>query len=173
MNQDNPSHNHPPMNGETSSRSSSPQPQVQPHRRRTNCKVSDRLALLRRTVSSSSSSSSHSSKLAFHVASSESDQKAFKYGPPPLRRTTTASSSTSSISTSGSSLSDKGIATTLVRTAPLTNRGSVNYYTAARELERARELNRKGKGSRALNELLARRDGPSKLDGLARLPHWE
>ncbi|KAL5050503.1 MRC1-like domain-containing protein [Aspergillus fruticulosus] len=104
------------------------------HPRRTRGPVVDRLALLRQ-ASSNSASTSNNSRFAFHTGAAIEKAASFGFKPPILRKTTTASSSSSSISTSDSS---RGV--TKAPGTAITKKGSVNYYTAARERERERQL---------------------------------
>ncbi|RDW72268.1 uncharacterized protein DSM5745_07440 [Aspergillus mulundensis] len=104
------------------------------HPRRTRGPVVDRLALLRQ-ASSNSASTSNSTRLAFHTGAASEKAASFGFKPPILRKTTTASSSSSSTSTTDSS---RGV--TKAPGATVAKKGSVNYYTAARERERERQL---------------------------------
>ncbi|KAL5003760.1 MRC1-like domain-containing protein [Aspergillus recurvatus] len=104
------------------------------HPRRTRGPVVDRLALLRQ-ASSNSASTSNNTRFAFHTGVAGARAASFGFKPPILRKTTTASSSSSSTSTSDSS---RGV--TKAPGAASMKKGSVNYYTAARERERERQL---------------------------------
>ncbi|KAL4741340.1 MRC1-like domain-containing protein [Aspergillus similis] len=104
------------------------------HPRRTRGPVVDRLALLRQ-ASSNSATTSNNSRLAFHTGAASEKAASFGFKPPILRKTTTASSSSSSTSTSDSS---RGV--TKAPGPAIAKKGSVNYYTAAREREREKQL---------------------------------
>jgi mediator of replication checkpoint protein 1 len=118
---------------------------IPPNPRRSRARVVDRLALLR----AASSNSATSNKAAFMSSSSDALPQIGFRPPAFLRRSTTNSSSTSLSSTSSS----MGSTTTNARpkTGPLpgmsnAKKGAVNYYTAARERERERELQAKESG---------------------------
>ncbi|KAL4751634.1 MRC1-like domain-containing protein [Aspergillus terricola var. indicus] len=104
------------------------------HPRRTRGPVVDRLALLRQ-ASSNSASTPNNSRLAFHTGAASEKAASFGFKPPILRKTTTASSSSSSSSTSDAS---RGV--TKAPGPAIAKKGSVNYYTAAREREREKQL---------------------------------
>lgn len=113
--------------------------------RRTRGPVVDRLALLRQASSNSASSASANSRLAFHAGSGSQSTINFGFRPPPLlRRSTTGSSSSSGTSSISSSTSRISKAPPV---ASLAKKGSVNYYTAAREKEREREIRSKLRGN--------------------------
>jgi mediator of replication checkpoint protein 1 len=106
--------------------------------RRSHGRVVDRLALLR-AASSNSASASSNSKLAFQPASTKDQIPNIGFRPPPLLHRNTSSSSTFSLTSSSASSS---VRTTTGPPAGPSNakKGAVNYYTAAREREREREL---------------------------------
>ncbi|KAL2014828.1 hypothetical protein VTN00DRAFT_2353 [Thermoascus crustaceus] len=147
------------------------------HPRRTRGPVVDRLALLRQASSNSASSNG---KLAFQSLSSSSSSSKdptanIGFRPPPLlRRVTTASSASSISSGSVSSSSSTAVRTTKAPPQVTAKKGSVNYYTAARERERERELRvkqRSGGGSN-IAALLNKHAG-SGLGSLAGKSQWE
>lgn len=111
--------------------------------RRTRGPVVDRLALRR---ASSSNAARAGAKPAFVTSTSSWDTANVGFRPPPLLRRATSSWSTSdsssSFSTSGAKKSSSGPKPGLSNST----KGSVNYYTAARERERERELRLKERG---------------------------
>ncbi|EED18870.1 conserved hypothetical protein [Talaromyces stipitatus ATCC 10500] len=121
---------------------------IPPNPRRTRGPVIDRLALRRAT---SSNSAQASAKPAFLASKSSWDTANVGFRPPPLLRRATSSwstsdSSSSSFSTRGVKKSSSGSNAALANP----NKGSVNYYTAARERERERELRMKERGGKKL-----------------------
>ncbi|KAL4920994.1 MRC1-like domain-containing protein [Aspergillus aurantiobrunneus] len=102
------------------------------HPRRTRGPVVDRLTLLRQASSNSATSASSNTRFAFHTGAASEKAASFGFKPPILRKTTTASSS--------SSTSDSSRGVTKAGGASVAKKGSVNYYTAARERERERQL---------------------------------
>ncbi|KAH8703279.1 MRC1-like domain-containing protein [Talaromyces proteolyticus] len=115
---------------------------IPPNPRRTRGRVVDRIALLR---AASSNSASTITKSAFMTNSSADGLPKVGFRPPPLlRRSTTASSSASASSSSSASSSRK--TSTANSAASGTKKGAVNYYAAARERERERELRVKERG---------------------------
>ncbi|KAL4906644.1 MRC1-like domain-containing protein [Aspergillus multicolor] len=139
------------------------------HPRRTRGPVVDRLALLRQ-ASSNSASTSNSTRLAFHTGAASEKAASFGFKPPILRKATTASSSSSSTSASDSS---RGV--TKTSGGSVAKKGSVNYYTAARERERERQLrtqhrNRGSNIEKLLNKHAGNRAGMGALGGAGQ---WE
>lgn len=116
---------------------------IPPNPRRTRGPVVDRLALRR---ASSSNSARAGAKPAFVTSTSTWDTANVGFRPPPLLRRATSSWSTSdsssSFSTTGAKKSSSGPKAGLSNS----NKGSVNYYTAARERERERDLRLKKRG---------------------------
>ncbi|OKL62113.1 hypothetical protein UA08_02361 [Talaromyces atroroseus] len=107
---------------------------IPPNPRRTRGRVVDRLALKR---AASSNSASANTKSAFMTGLDSLSHVGFR--PPALfRRSTTSSSSTSSDTSFSTTRTQKPAAG--ARPAVSTTKGAVNYYTAAREREREREL---------------------------------
>ncbi|KAL4781483.1 MRC1-like domain-containing protein [Aspergillus varians] len=104
------------------------------HPRRTRGPVVDRLALLRQASSNSATSASSNTRFAFHTGAGGDKATSFGFKPPMLRKTSTAASSSSSTSDS----SRGGV--TRAPGASIAKKGSVNYYTAAREREREKQL---------------------------------
>lgn len=142
---------------------------IPPNPRRTRGRVVDRLALLR---AASSNSASGSTKSAFMSNSSSDGLPKIGFRPPPLlRRSTTASSSTSIGSSSSSS---SGRMTTTANSATSgTKKGAVNYYAAARERERERELRVKERGGASSTaSIFQQRALASSLGSLTR-NQWE
>ena len=117
---------------------------IPPNPRRSRGKVVDRLALLR--AASSNSATSHS-KAAFLSNSGKDDLPSIGFRPPILLRRTTTSSSVGSTSSSSSGSSRSRTTIGPPPGASLAKKGSVNYYTAARERERERELRTKERGT--------------------------
>ncbi|KAL6237655.1 MRC1-like domain-containing protein [Aspergillus navahoensis] len=139
------------------------------HPRRTRGPVVDRLALLRQ-ASSNSASTSNDTRFAFHTGTASGKAASFGFKPPILRKTTTASSSSSSTSTSDSS---RGV--TKAPGAAITKKGSVNYYTAARERERERQLRtqHRNRGSN-IEALLSKHAGNrAGMGALGHVGQWE
>jgi mediator of replication checkpoint protein 1 len=130
-------------NTEPSRKSSTDGFAIPPNPRRTRGPVVDRLALRR---ASSSNSARAGAKPAFVTGTSSWDTANVGFRPPPLLRRATSSWSTSdsssSFSTSGAKKSSSGPKAGLSNS----NKGSVNYYTAARERERERDLRLKERG---------------------------
>ena len=137
---------------------------IPPHPRRTRGPVVDRLALLRQASSNSASSStSASTRPAFYSGSDVDFSASMGFRPAPLLRKATGSSTSSS----GSSVSSTTSKTAKASTGPTAaKKGAVNYYTAARERERERELRTKQRtGPSNLSALLSRRSGLGALGG--------
>jgi mediator of replication checkpoint protein 1 len=141
---------------------------VPPNPRRTRGRVVDRLALKR---AASSNSASANTKAAFMTGSDALSHVGFR-PPALLRRSTTTSSSTSG-GTSFSTTRNKNSAAG-TRPAVSTTKGAVNYYTAARERERERELRLgdSGNKSSATAALLKQRALSSGLMALSK-DQWE
>jgi mediator of replication checkpoint protein 1 len=143
---------------------------IPPNPRRTRGRVVDRLALLR---AASSNSASGNGKAAFETASATDAIPKIGIRPPPLlRRTITSSSSSSYSSTSSGS----GARTTTVPPpgASSAKKGAVNYYTAARERERERELRAKERGGGSnIATLLSKQKASGGLGALMGQGNWE
>lgn len=134
---------------------------VPAHPRRTKGPVVDRLALLRQASSNSanSGSSSANTRLAFHAGGSAADPT---FRPPSFTRRTTAGSTTStSTSSSTSSKSDSSRVSKPGGTG--TKKGAVNYYTAAREKEREKELRMKQRSGKSNIAALLNKHASNKL----------
>lgn len=129
-------------NAEPSRKSSADGFAIPPNPRRTRGPVVDRLALRR---ASSSNSARAGAKPAFVTSTSSWDTANVGFRPPPLLRRATSSWSTSDSSSSFSSGSKKSSSGPKAGLSN-SNKGSVNYYTAARERERERELRLKERG---------------------------
>ncbi|KAK1147366.1 hypothetical protein N8T08_001447 [Aspergillus melleus] len=133
------------------------------HPRRTKGPVVDRLALLRQA--SSNSATSASTRVAFHAAQGPS----VGFRPPPmLRKATTGSSS------SGSSKSDsRRTSASGAGGGSMAKKGAVNYYTAARERERERELRTQSRaGGSNITKLLNKHSG-NRLGALGGTGQWD
>ncbi|KAL1962305.1 hypothetical protein VTN77DRAFT_9796 [Rasamsonia byssochlamydoides] len=147
---------------------------IPPNPRRTRGRVVDRLALLR---AASSNSASSNGKAAFQSASTTDAIPKIGIRPPPLLRRTITSSSSSSSFSSTSSASGSTTRTTTGPPLGASNgkKGAVNYYTAARERERERELRAKqrGGGSNIAALLSKQRAAGSGLGALMGQGQWE
>lgn len=112
-----------------------PIPTTNPRRTRARGPVIDRLALLRQASSNSANSASANTRLAFHTGAGSSNDVGFR--PPSFAKKATASSSPGTTLSSNDSrrVSKAGPSGTNV-----SKKGAVNYYTAAREKEREKEL---------------------------------
>ncbi|KAF7588368.1 hypothetical protein BBP40_005761 [Aspergillus hancockii] len=137
------------------------------HPRRTKGPVVDRLALLRQASSNSANSSTSNTRLAFQIGSG-ADPVGFR--PPMLRRTTTSSSSAS-----GSTKSDASRRVTKPASgAPSAKKGgAVNYYTAAREKERERELRTRQRNSGSSITALLNKHAGNRLGAFGKSSQWE
>uniref|UniRef100_A0A093Y287 Mediator of replication checkpoint protein 1 n=1 Tax=Talaromyces marneffei PM1 TaxID=1077442 RepID=A0A093Y287_TALMA len=117
---------------------------IPPNPRRTRGPIVDRLALQR---ASSSNSARAGAKPAFVTSNTSSwDTANVGFRPPPLLRRATSSWSTSDSSSSFSTTGTKKSASGPKPGLSNSNKGSVNYYTAARERERERDLRLKERG---------------------------
>ncbi|KAL2810390.1 MRC1-like domain-containing protein [Aspergillus granulosus] len=134
--------------------------------RRTRGPVVDRLALLRQASSNSATSASSNTRFAFHTGSNNDKVGSIGFRPPILRKTSTVSSS-SSTSTFDSSRVTKTTG------ASLTKKGAVNYYTAAREREREKQLRtqHRNRGSN-ITQLLNNYAG-NRLGALGGTGNWD
>ncbi|KUL82499.1 hypothetical protein ZTR_10212 [Talaromyces verruculosus] len=151
-------------NAEPSRKSSVDGFAIPPNPRRTRGPVVDRLALRR---ASSSNSARAGAKPAFMTSTSSWDTANVGFRPPPLLRRATSSWSTSdsssSFSISGAKKSSSGPKAGLSNS----NKGSVNYYTAARERERERDLRLKERaGSKITAAKIAQLQKKSLENGL-------
>jgi mediator of replication checkpoint protein 1 len=148
---------------------------IPPNPRRTRGRVVDRLALLR---AASSNSATSNNKAAFIPTSSSDGLPQIGFRPPPFLRRSTTNSSSGSL---GSTSSSTGFITIRTKTGPPpgasnTKKGAVNYYTAARERERERELRAKERGGGSnVAALLSkqRASGSGVLGGLMEKGQWE
>ncbi|PLB45794.1 hypothetical protein P170DRAFT_414332 [Aspergillus steynii IBT 23096] len=137
------------------------------HPRRTKGPVVDRLALLRQ-ASSNSATSASSTRFAFHAGSGAPGSGIGFRPPPMLRKSTTGSSSTG-----GSSKSDSRRASAVSGGGSMAKKGAVNYYTAARERERERELRTQHRsGGSNITKLLNKHAG-NRLGALGGTGQWE
>ncbi|KAG2417278.1 hypothetical protein HFD88_008497 [Aspergillus terreus] len=157
--------------GEDGALSGTPEREETPapvHPRRTRGPVVDRLALLRQASSNSASSASNN-RLAFH-AGSRADASNIGFRPPPLVRRTTGSSS-SSISSKSSDSSRR--VSKPASGVSIAKKGAVNYYTAAREKEREREIRSKHRsGGSNINALLSKH-ASNRLGALGGKGEWD
>ncbi|KAI9039344.1 uncharacterized protein KD926_009487 [Aspergillus affinis] len=132
------------------------------HPRRTKGPVVDRLALLRQA--SSNSATSASTRVAFHAGSGAQGPSIGFRPPPMLRKATTGSSS-------GSSKSDSRRMS--APAAGGAKKGAVNYYTAAREREREKELRTQSRaGGSNITKLLNKYSG-NRLGSLGGTGQWD
>ncbi|KAL3468480.1 MRC1-like domain-containing protein [Aspergillus heterothallicus] len=133
--------------------------------RRTRGLVVDRLALLRQASSNSATSASSNTRFAFHTGTGNDKVGSFGFRPPILRKSTTASSSSSSTSDSSRVTKTAG--------ASLAKKGAVNYYTAAREREREKQLRtqHRNRGSN-ITALLSKHVG-NRLGALGGSGNWD
>ncbi|KAH8423390.1 uncharacterized protein LDX57_001148 [Aspergillus melleus] len=136
------------------------------HPRRTKGAVVDRLALLRQA--SSNSATSASTRVAFHAGSGAQGPSIGFRPPPMLRKATTGSSS------SGSSKSDsRRMSAPGAGGGSMAKKGAVNYYTAARERERERELRTQSRaGGSNITKLLNKHSG-NRLGALGGTGQWD
>ncbi|GFF67932.1 hypothetical protein IFM61392_00620 [Aspergillus lentulus] len=156
--------------GEDDSGSAQEQPKetfaVPSHPRRTRGPVVDRLALLRQASSNSATSASSSNRLAFFAGGGND----LSFRPPPLLRKTTTSSSSSS--TSSKSDSSKRVTKPAIG-ASVAKKGAVNYYTAAREREREREIRAKNRSGGSNITALLHKHASNRLGSLGGTGRWE
>lgn len=138
--------------------------------RRTRGPVVDRLALLRQA---SSNSASLNGKVAFQSLSSKDPTARIGFRPPPLLRRVTTGSSSSASSLSSSSSSTSTVRTTTAPPQVISKKGAVNYYTAARERERERELRAKQRDGSSNIAALLQKHADSGLGALAGKAQWE
>ncbi|KAI9369231.1 MRC1-like domain-containing protein [Aspergillus egyptiacus] len=137
------------------------------HPRRTRGPVVDRLALLRQASSNSATSASSNTRLAFHTAAGSDKATSFGFRPPILRKSVTASSSSSTSSTSDSSRVTKAPG------AGLAKKGAVNYYTAARERERERQLRTQQRNRGSNITALVKKHASNRLGALGGTGNWD
>ncbi|GLB05437.1 hypothetical protein AtubIFM57258_000722 [Aspergillus tubingensis] len=168
------------------------------HPRRTRGPVVDRLALLRQASSNSANTNSTTTtanssgagatapggnRMAFHSGSSGAAELSGFARPPPLVRRTTASSTGSSTSIgSMSSRTSKGTgsSSSTSKSGNVSSSGkgggksgAVNYYTAARERERERQLRVQERGGREGNmKALVEKHARNRLGALGK-GQWE
>ncbi|PKX98095.1 uncharacterized protein P174DRAFT_381346 [Aspergillus novofumigatus IBT 16806] len=139
---------------------------VPSHPRRTRGPVVDRLALLRQASSNSATSASSSNRLAFFAGGGND----LSFRPPPMLRKTTTSSSSSS--TSSRSDSSKRVTKPAIG-ASVAKKGAVNYYTAAREREREREIRAKNRSGGSNITALLNKHASNRLGSLGGTGQWE
>lgn len=133
------------------------------HPRRTRGPVIDRLALLRQASSNSANSGSANSRLAFHAGSSSD----VGFRPSFARRTTGSSSSSgTTLSTSTTSDNSRRVAKPGASGGGTAKKGSVNFYTAAREREREKELRAKQRSGGSKTAALLNKHASSTLKAL-------
>ncbi|KAL4952594.1 MRC1-like domain-containing protein [Aspergillus filifer] len=140
------------------------------HPRRTRGPVVDRLALLRQASSNSANTASASTRFAFHTSAARDKATSFGFKPPILRKSTTASSSSST-----SESSRGGVTKASGSGASMAKKGSVNYYTAARERERERQLRtqHRNRGSNITALLNKHAGNRNRLGALGGTGQWE
>ncbi|KAL3442540.1 MRC1-like domain-containing protein [Aspergillus insuetus] len=136
-----------------------------PHR--TRGPVVDRLALLRQASSNSATSASSNTRFAFQTGAGNDKVGSFGFRPPILRKTTTASSSSSSTSASDSSRVTKAGG------ASLAKKGAVNYYTAAREREREKQLRTQHRNRGSNITALLNKHAGNRLGALGGTGNWD
>ncbi|GFG14886.1 mediator of replication checkpoint protein 1 [Aspergillus udagawae] len=136
------------------------------HPRRTRGPVVDRLALLRQASSNSATSASSSNRLAFFAGGGND----LTFRPPPMLRKTTTSSSSSSTS---SKLNSSKRVTKPAVGASVAKKGAVNYYTAAREREREREIRAKDRSGGSNITALLNKHASNRLGSLGGTGRWE
>ncbi|KAA8647171.1 hypothetical protein EYZ11_003868 [Aspergillus tanneri] len=141
------------------------------HPRRTRGPVVDRLALLRQASSNSATSASSSTRFAFHTSFGESGSNIGFRPPPPLRKASTASSSSSTSSKSDPSWRAPKVPAS--GGGSLTKKGAVNYYTAARERERERELRTQNRAGGSNIAALLNRHANNRLGALSGTGQWD
>ncbi|KAF7183641.1 hypothetical protein CNMCM7691_003920 [Aspergillus felis] len=139
---------------------------VPSHPRRTRGPVVDRLALLRQASSNSATSASSSNRLAFFAGGGND----MTFRPPPMLRKSTSNSSSSS--TSSKSDSSKRVTKPAVG-ASVAKKGAVNYYTAAREREREREIRAKNRSDGSNITALLNKHATNRLGSLGGTGRWE
>ncbi|KKK18183.1 hypothetical protein ARAM_004904 [Aspergillus rambellii] len=139
------------------------------HPRRTRGPVVDRLALLRQASSNSATSASANTRFAFHTGSGSDRAAAVGFRPPMLRRTTTTSSSSSS----ATSTADSSRGVSKAPGASLAKKGSVNYYTAAREAERERQLRTQHRNRGSNITALLNKHASNRLGALGGTGQWD
>jgi mediator of replication checkpoint protein 1 len=133
------------------------------HPRRTRGPVIDRLALLRQASSNSANSGSANTRLAFHAGSSSD----VGFRPSFARRTTGSSSSSgTTLSTSTTSDNSRRVAKPGASGGVTVKKGSVNFYTAAREREREKELRAKQRPGGSKTAALLNKHASSTLKAL-------
>lgn len=136
------------------------------HPRRTRGPVVDRLALLRQASSNSATTASSNTRMAFHTGAASEKAASFGFKPPVLRKSTTASSSTGSTSDSSRGVNK-------APGASGAKKGSVNYYTAARERERERQLRTQHRHRGSNITALLNKHAGSRLGALERTGQWD
>ncbi|KAL5343376.1 MRC1-like domain-containing protein [Aspergillus crustosus] len=141
------------------------------HPRRTRGPVVDRLALLRQASSNSATTASSNTRFAFHAGRGSDKTTSFGFKPPILRKSATASSS-SSASASGSE-SSRGVTKASSGAGAIAKKGSVNYYTAARERERERQLRTQHRSRGSNIAALLEKHASNRLGSLGGTGNWD
>ncbi|RJE19522.1 hypothetical protein PHISCL_08146 [Aspergillus sclerotialis] len=149
-----------------------PMPSTNPRRTRPRGPVVDRLALLRQASSNSANSTSSStSRLAFHTGLDMKSDIGFR--PPSFAKRASVSSSSSSSALSSSSDNSRRVSKPGAASGTnVSKKGAVNYYTAAREKEREKELRLKQRSRGANIAALLSKHTENKLGALGG-GHWE
>ncbi|KAL4872337.1 MRC1-like domain-containing protein [Aspergillus spectabilis] len=137
------------------------------HPRRTRGTVVDRLALLRQASSNSATTASSNTRFAFHTGAASDKATSFGFKPPILRKSTTASSSSSA------SDSSRGVTKASGAGASVAKKGSVNYYTAARERERERQLRTQHRDRGSNITALLNKHPRNRLGSLGGTGNWD
>lgn len=146
-----------------------PMPSTNPRRTRPRGPVVDRLALLRQASSNSANTTSSTSRMAFHTGLDMKSDIGFR--PPSFAKRASVGSSSSSTTTTDNSrrVSKPGAAASGTN---VSKKGAVNYYTAAREKEREKELRLKQRSRGANIAALLSKHTENKLGALGG-GHWE
>lgn len=139
------------------------------HPRRTRGPVVDRLALLRQASSNSANSATPGSRFAFHAGSGSSNDVGFR---PSFARRTSSSSSSSGSTLSSTSDSSRRVPKPGPSGGSTVKKGSVNFYTAAREREREKELRAKQRAGGSNIAKLLNKHASSTLSALGK-GEWE
>lgn len=145
-------------------------PSMNHRRTRPRGPVIDRLALLRQASSNSANGASSTSRLAFHTGIDMKSDIGFK--PPSFTKRVSASSSSTGGSVSTTNQSHRVSKPGASSGANVSKKGAVNYYTAAREKEREKELRVKQRSRGANITALLNKHKENKLGALGG-GHWE
>lgn len=132
------------------------------HPRRTRGPVIDRLALLRQASSNSadSTSASASTRFAFHAGSNDVGFR------PSFAKRATGSSSSGTTPTTTTSDSNRRVSKAPGAGKNMAKKGSVNYHTAAKEREKARELRAKERSGKSKIAALLNKHASNTLSAL-------